>query len=198
MSDLSTVSIMFEEIKQYLRKIDARTSKQESIQPTNENGLDKADIAELKEVISHSEERIVSGMEDTKQSFRNEKRKVEHRISFDIKSSWVFVTMTGLILLLIIALCLFYKQWEQNGKLKDNDIKYRYVKAFNKADSVSIYKLEDIFVYNRDTKAIKKIRQSVEKHERDVADRAKRLEQAKIKEEEAEQLRKEAEELILK
>ena len=87
MSDMSTVSIMFEEIKQYLKKIDTRTSKQESIQSTNANGLDKTDIAELKEVISQSEERIVSGMEDTKQSFRNEKHKVEYRISFDIKSS---------------------------------------------------------------------------------------------------------------
>lgn len=155
MSDLSTVSIMFEEIKQYLRKIDARTSKQESIQPTNENGLDKADIAELKEVISHSEERIVSGMEDTKQSFRNEKRKVEHRISFDIKSSWVFVTMTGLILLLIIALCLFYKQWEQNGKLKDNDLKYRYVlmKAGTTPDRLKW--LEDSFSNNRDSIRVK-------------------------------------------
>lgn len=52
MSDMSTVSIMFEEIKQYLKKIDTRTSKQESIQSTNANGLDKTDIAELKEVIS--------------------------------------------------------------------------------------------------------------------------------------------------
>lgn len=198
MSEISMISAMFEELKQYLIKIDARTSEQESIQSTNANGLDKEDIAELKEIIYGSGDKIVSAMEDMKQSFRNEKCKVEHRISFDIKSSWVFVTMTGLVMLLIVALCLFYKQWEQNGKLKDNDIEYGYVKAFNKADSVSIYKLEDIFVYNRDTEAIKKIRQSVEKHEQDAVDRAKRLEQAKIKEEEAEPLRKEAEELILK
>lgn len=154
MSDMSTVSIMFEEIKQYLRKIDARTSKQESIEPTNENGLDKADIAELKE-ISQSEERIVSGMGDTKQSFRNEKRKVEYRISFDIKSSWVFVTMTGLIMSLIIALYLFYKQWEQNGKLKDNDLKYRYVLMKAGTTPNRLKWLEDSFPNNRDSIRIK-------------------------------------------
>lgn len=127
MSDISTVSAMFEEVKQLLKKIDTRTSEQESAQPTNTNGLDRAGITELEEAISQFEDKVVSGMEDLKQSFRNEKRKVEHRISFDIKSSWVFVTMTGLVMLLIIALCLFYKEWEQNDRLKDNDLKYRYV-----------------------------------------------------------------------
>lgn len=150
-----TVSAMFEEIKQYLKKIDVRTSKQESIQLTNVNGLDKADIAELKEVISQSEERIVSGMEDMKQSFRNEKRKVEHRISFEIKSSWVFVTMIGLVMLLIIALCLFYKQWEQNSKLKDNDLKYRYVLMKAKTTPDKLKWLESSFPNNRDSIRVK-------------------------------------------
>lgn len=90
-------------------------------------------------------------MDDMKQSFRNEKRKVEHRISFDIKSSWVFVTMTGLVMLLIVALCLFYKQWEQNGKLKDNDLKYRYVlmKAGTTPDRLKW--LEESFPNNKDS-----------------------------------------------
>lgn len=155
MSEISMISAMFEEIKQYLKKIDARTPEQESVQPTNANGLDKADITELKETISQFEDKVVSGMEDLKQSFRNEKRKVEHRISFDIKSSWVFVTMTGLIMLLIIALCLFYKQWEQNGKLKDNDLKYRYVlmKAGTTPDRLKW--LEDSFSNNRDSIRVK-------------------------------------------
>jgi hypothetical protein len=151
MSEISMISAMFEEIKQYLKKIDARTSEQESVQPTNANGLDKEGLAELKDVISQSGEEILFGMEDMKQSFRNEKRRVEYRISFDIKSSWVFVTMTGLIMLLIIALCLFYKQWEQNGKLKDNDLKYRYVLMRAGATPDRLKWLEESFPDNRDS-----------------------------------------------
>ncbi len=151
MSDISMISAMFEEIKQYLKKLDAKIFKSETEQIDNAKGLDKEDIAELKEAISESEDKIVSAMDDMKQSFRNEKCKVEHRISFDIKSSWVFMTMTGLIMLLIIALCLFYKQWEQNGKLKDNDLKYRYVlmKAGTTPDRLKW--LEESFPNNKDS-----------------------------------------------
>ncbi|MFV0539213.1 MAG: hypothetical protein ACK5M3_17880 [Dysgonomonas sp.] len=151
MSDISMISAMFEEIKQLLKKLDTKMSKRETEQTDNANNLDKEDIAELKEIIYGSGDKIVSAMEDMKQSFRNEKCKVEHRISFDIKSSWVFVTMTGLVMLLIIALCLFYKQWEQNGRLKDNDLKYRYVlmKAGTTPDGLKW--LEESFPDNRDS-----------------------------------------------
>ncbi len=151
MSEISMISAMFEEIKQYLKKLDAKISKSETEQIDNAKGLDKEDIAELKEIIYGSGDNILSAMDDMKQSFRNEKRKVEHRISFDIKSSWEFVTMTGLVMLLIVALCLFYKQWEQNGKFKDNDLKYRYVlmKAGTTPDRLKW--LEESFLDNRDS-----------------------------------------------
>ncbi|MBK5723141.1 hypothetical protein JGH11_19940, partial [Dysgonomonas sp. Marseille-P4677] len=109
MSDMSTVSAMFEEIKQLLKKINTRESEQETTQYSSANSLDKAGLTELQEAINRSGEKIVSGMEELKQSLRTEKRKVEHRISIDIKSSWVFLTMTGLVMLLIIALSFSYK-----------------------------------------------------------------------------------------
>lgn len=126
-------------------------SKRETEQTDHANNLDKEDIAELKEIIHRSGDKIVSVMEDLKRSFRNEKRKVEHRISFDIKSSWVFVTMAGLIMMLIIALCFSYKQWKQNGNLKDNDLKYRYVlmKAGTTPDRLKW--LEESFPNNKDS-----------------------------------------------
>lgn len=183
MSEISMISAMFEEIKQYLKKIDARTPEQESVQPTNANGLDKADITELKETISQFEDKVVSGMEDLKQSFRNEKRKVEHRISFDIKSSWVFVTMTGLIMLLIIALCLFYKQWEQNDRLKDNDLKYRYVLMKSGLTAGKVEWLEDSFPNNKDS-----IQTKVLEYEDHVRKQAKAIIQKQLNEEEMKSL----------
>ena len=101
----------------------------------------------------------------------------------------------GLFLSLITTLCLCYKLKRVNSQLANNDLKYRYIKAFSKTDTISIYKLEDIFEYNRNSKAIIEIRKSVEQYEQDVIDRAKRLEQAKLKEEEAQRLRNEASKL---
>ena len=97
--------------------------------------------------------------------------------------------------MLLVSLFFHYRQREVINNLSDNDLKYRYIKAFNKADSVSVYKLEDIFEYNRDSKVIKEIRESVERYEQEVIDRAKRMEQAKLKEEEAKRLQNEASKL---
>lgn len=99
---------------------------------------------------------------------------------------------------MLISFFFHYKQWETITNLLDNDLKYRYIKMHNKTDSVSIYKLEDIFEYNRDAKLIKEIRHSVEQYEQDVIGRAKRLEQAKLKEEEALKLQNEASKLKAK
>lgn len=41
MSEISMISAMFEELKQYLKKIDAKMSKSETEQTDNANGLDK-------------------------------------------------------------------------------------------------------------------------------------------------------------
>lgn len=149
MSDMSTVSAMFEEIKQLLKKINNRTSEQESAQHTNVDGLDKAGMTELQEAINRCGEKIVSGMEDLKQSFSTEKCKVDHRIFIDIKSSWVFLTMTGLVMLLIIALSFSYKQWQQNGKLKNNDLKYRYVLMKSGLTADQLKWLEESFPNNK-------------------------------------------------
>lgn len=53
--------------------------------------------------------------------------------------------------------------------------------------------LEDIFENNRDK--LKILRKEVEKHEKAVLNEAKRLKKARLKEQEAERLREEAEDL---
>ena len=55
--------------------------------------------------------------------------------------------------------------------------------------------MEDIFDYNRNPKAIKDIRESVKKYEKELAEKAKRIEQARLKEQEALKLQEEAERL---
>lgn len=190
MSDLSTVSILFEEVKQYTKQILSYLEK-----PKNDNSEDRSiDLSEITNHVNQSKDEIISKLEQIAQ-VQSVPKKVHHRISIDIKYSWVSFALVGLFLSLVTTLCLCYKLKQVNNQLIDNDLKYRYIKAFNKADTISIYKLENVFEYNRSPKAIIEIRKSVEQYEQDVIDRARRLEQAKLKEEEARILQDEASKL---
>lgn len=186
MSDLSAISTMFEEIKETTKRIEANTEK-----PNTENNIDLTDITNQ---VNESKDVIISKLDQITEVQAIPKR-VRHRISIDVKSSWVSFALVGLFLSLITSLCLCYKLKQINTQLADNDLKYRYVKAFSKTDTSSIYKLEDVFEYNRNSKVIREIRKSVEQYEQDVTDRARRLEQAKLKEEEAQRLQNEASKL---
>lgn len=192
MSDLSTISIMFEELKQILKRVESNSTKPESA--VKQDIINTSDLANITNQVSQSEELIIQKLEQIEQA-QTAPKKIYHRISIDITSSWVFITIIVIGLMLLVSLFFHYRQREVINNLSDNDLKYRYIKAFNKADSVSVYKLEDIFEYNRDSKVINEIRQSVEKYEKEVIDRAKRMEQAKLKEEEAERLQNEASKL---
>lgn len=93
--------------------------------------------------------------------------------------------MLGMSILILVSFFFHYQQRETISHLSDNDLKYRYIKAFNKSDSTSIYKLEDIFGYNRNINKIREIRKVTIQYEKEVKARAERLEQAKLKEVEA-------------
>lgn len=192
MSDLSTISIMFEELKQILKRVESNSTKPES--SVKQNIISTSDLANITNQVSQSEELIIQKLEHIEQT-QTAPKKIHYRISIDITSSWVFITIMIIGLMLLVSLFFHYRQREVINNLSDNDLKYRYIKAFNKADSVSVYKLEDVFEYNRDSRVIKEIRQSIEKYEQDVIDKARRMEQAKLKEEEAERLQNEASKL---
>ena len=192
MSDLSTISVMFEELKQILKRVESNSTKPES--SVKQDVIRTSDLANITNQVSRSEELIIQKLEHIEQT-QTAPKKIHHRISIDITSSWVFITIMVIGLMLLVSLFFHYRQREVINTLSDNDLKYRYIKAFNKADSISVCKLEDIFEYNRDSKVIKEIRQSVEKYEQEVIDRAKHMEQAKLKEEEAKRLQNEASKL---
>ncbi|HML64949.1 MAG TPA: hypothetical protein PKC55_08990 [Dysgonomonas sp.] len=192
MSDLSTISVMFEELKQILKRVESNSTKPES--SLTQDIISTSDLANITNQVSQSEELILQKLEQLEQA-QTAPKKVHHRISIDITSSRVFITIMVIGLMLLASLFFHYRQREVINNLSDNDLKYRYIKAFNKADSVSVYMLEDVFEYNRDSKVIKEIRQSVEKYEQEVIDRARRMEQAELKEQEAKRLQKEASKL---
>lgn len=199
MSDLTIISTMFEEIKDAVKQILSKLSESKKTDNnTNENNhIDKPDLSEITDRVCQSEELIIHKLEQIEQTNAAPK-KVHHRISIDIASSWVFLTIIALSIILLISFFFHYKQRETINNFSDNDLKYRYIKMHHKTDSVSIYKLEDIFEYNRDAKLIKEVRHSVEQYEQDIVDRARRMEQAKLKEQEAKKLHDEASKLKAK
>lgn len=77
--------------------------------------------------------------------------------------------------------------------MSDNDIKFRYIKAFGEISPENLLKLETIFEYEPDKQKQRSLRRMVEEHEQRIAQRARDLEQARLREAEADQLRKEAE-----
>ena len=190
MSEIGTVSIMFEELKQMLKRLETsltnKTNQEPSISTTN--------IQKITDHFCQSEEVILAKLEGIEQ-IQLAPKKVNHRLTVDIASSWVFLSMLGMGILIIVSFFFHYQQRETISRLSDNDLKYRYIKAFNKSDSTSIYKLEDIFGYNRNIDKIREIRKVTIQYEEDVKARAERLEQAKLKEEEARKLQSEANKL---
>lgn len=189
MSDLSTISIMFEELKQIV--------KQKSYH-TQEKSISTSDLANTENNIANrfiqSEDLILSKLEQIEQT-QAAPKKVNHRISVDIRSSWRAFVLVGLSLFSITLLCLCYKLNQVNNELADNDVKYRYIKMHSRTDSIQISKLEDVFVYNRDEKIIKQIESDVRDYERSVIERAQLLEQARLRQEEAQKLQNEADKL---
>lgn len=138
------------------------------------NQISETDIESEKHVIYHLEElqrRIDNSKTDTS---------IHHYHVIEIKSSKLMVTFIVLFFLLLGSLTgNIYHIWEVN-RMNDNDIKYRYIKSTNGISPENIYKLENIFNYNRDKKMINKIRNEVEEYERKVMETAEKIERERI------------------
>lgn len=94
---------------------------------------------------------------------------------------------------LLSSVCYNVYQFSANSRLNNNDIKFRYIKAFGEITPENLLKLETIFEYEPDKQKQRSLRRMVEENEQRVEQRARELEEARLKESQAEQLRKEAE-----
>lgn len=117
----------------------------------------------------------------------------KHLHTVELKSSKVVIALVSLGVALFGSVSYNLYQFRANSHLSDNDIKFRYIKAFGEVTSENLLKLETIFEYEPDKHKQRSLRRMVEEHEQRVEQRARDLEQARLKEAEADQLRKEAE-----
>jgi hypothetical protein len=133
-------------------------------------------IAELKSAITPIDEKI-----DQLKSQQNMVVRKEHVFSIDFRNSRAALTMISMALVILLSFGGNIWQLNRNSELKDNDLKYRYIKSINGINPENLYKLEDIFQYNRDKKLIKEIRENVEQYEREVKEVAEKIERERLK-----------------
>ena len=89
----------------------------------------------------------------------------EHYFTVDFRNSKAAITMTVMALIILVSAGLNIHQVYRNSDLRDNDIKYRYVKMQGKASAEELYRLRGIFEFDRNTDSMKVIRRQVERYE---------------------------------
>lgn len=119
----------------------------------------------------------------------------ETHFIIDFKSMKAVTTIITISAVLLFSLYANFRQFEANKIYKDNDLKFRYIKAYRGISPDQFYELEDVFNYNRDEKVIKEIKEKVVNYEQALEKRSRELEEASQKEAQAEQLKRDAEKL---
>ena len=119
--------------------------------------------------------------------------KLTYRVTPYLKSKF-FLLSAGIIICLV-SLVLNVRFIQRMQRLQDNDIKYRYILMKGKADGSSLDLLETKFSRERDNAFIRSLTDSVKGFEYRSRKQAEALERARLLNEQAEQLREEADKL---
>ena len=104
----------------------------------------------------------------------------EHVFIVDFRRSKTAITIITMALVILLSWGGNIWQLKNNNQLKDNDLKYRYIKMKGKASSLDLFWLETIFTYNRNRDSISVIREQVESNERLVREHAEEIERKKL------------------
>jgi hypothetical protein len=138
-------------------------------------------------------ERIEQALDALKSEKQNGIVYHEHHHAIDVVSSKNFFVLVTLGFVIFVSLILHIYQLDKIRASRDNDLKYRYVKMHGEATPGDIEELETIFTYDRNPDSIKLIRRQVVQYERLVKEQAEKIEQARLNDGQAKQLRQEVE-----
>jgi hypothetical protein len=177
--DSSAVYSMFEEIKEALAQ--SKTGKQATEPQQPPTPVDLSALTAIRDLA----ERLNETVEIARKPLKH-----EHRHTIAISSSRVFLSLIGLVLVVVGLSYVVGEQRETISQYRDNDLKYRYIKMYGKADEESIYRLERQF---RQSDSIKAIRSQVEQYEKLVREQAERIERAKANNKEMNELQRKVE-----
>lgn len=120
---------------------------------------------------------------------------VKNQYTIDFKSSKAVIAIILLSLGLFCSLFGNYNQYQENHRLMDNDLKYRFVKMKNGILPDEITRLENFFYYPDSASIVKNIRKSVIDYEHRLQEEARKQEQKKQNEENIKRLDSEIQEL---
>lgn len=168
--------------------------------------IPQVDLSELESHVAETNILFKEGLQKQQELLHEFQQKLEkqkdkplpvqkHLHSIELKSSKVVITLVSLGIALLCSMSCNIYQFSANSRLSDNDIKFRYIKAFGEITSENLLKLETIFKYKSDKQKQRSLRKMVEEHEQHIKQRARDLEQARLKETQAEQLRQEADKI---
>lgn len=146
--------------------------------------------------------RCFNVMVKTLNAYRTEREEVAtlpfYRQIYNRVASWVrprlFLFSAGLIVC-VTSLFLNIRLTERIRQLQDNDMKYRYLLMQGQADGNTLERLENKFKWQRDERFIRSLTDSVLDFEERCRRQAEALERARLLNEQAEQLKKEADRL---
>ena len=117
-------------------------------------------------------------------------RIVQHKISLAIESKGIFWAMIGMMTALVLLCTMLYWATKPNYDRIDNDLKYRYIKMKGEATPDRIAELEELFELNRDNSKIRQLKKYVEEYELTVKRKVQLEEQARLRIQELEKLKK--------
>ena len=185
---------MYEELKETLIKT-LRTELAE-VRSQSAEPVDTDAIKRLLQTISERQEQISEdlGAQISEMEIPEELPPwmVLHRFALSLDATrnfWLFMSMFVVIVVQSVGL---YLEWRLDRGRYDNDLKYRYVLMKGEASPKRLSELEELFETERDQRRIDSMRRDVEEYERLVRRRAALDEQARLKAQEAEQLKRDA------
>lgn len=192
---------MYEELKETLIK--TLRSELAEVRSQSAEPVDTDAIKQLLQAISERQEQIcedlgaqISEMGENVAEIEIPEelppRMVQHRFSVSLDATrnfWLFMSMFIVIVVLSVGL---YLDWRPDRSRYDNDLKYRYVLMKGEASPKRLSELEKLFETERNQRRIDSMRRDVEEYERLVRRRAALDEQARLKAQEAEQLKRDA------
>ncbi|MCG6188588.1 hypothetical protein [Maribellus maritimus] len=129
-------------------------------------------LTELKTIIVPIKEKI-----NLLQIPQNTVIRKEHVFIVDFRRSKTAITIITMALVILLSWGGNIWQLRNNNQLKDNALKYRYIKMKGKASSQDLLRLETVFVYDRNRDSISVIREQIETYERLVKKQAEEIEQ---------------------
>lgn len=166
-------------VKQSSKPPQVDLSKVETLTVMMQSSIDQTadNTSQLKEVIEEARKPVIR----------------ERRITIDIVSKEAVFIFIGMIVIIAGLSAWLYLATRPNYDRIDNDLKYRYIKMKGEATTERISELEDLFEIHRDNAKIRQMSKDVEDYEQAIKEKATLDEQARLRQQEAEQLNKEAE-----